>query len=286
MNKVAAWIIPLVCLIAMAFSTSSRACAQQQPGAASSGSYASQGGSMPAATYASETRSYPSASGDLTGQSASQLPSQQNRSGRNSPSTAASQASAGRSAWKAGSYSVGRSGSAGMAPTAGSFKAGGASWIAGQSDFGLQRQAAGVWRVRQSAAGLPSVGNEATAGAASTLAPDFSDLPAGFSSTTASPVARRASSAGFAPHFGGAAGHFSSPSASHGPKFPAQARRSFASPYRRQSGSFGSSRGVGTEPGIGSGSGLSTPSLTSPAGPSLNDTLNPNSNRGLDSNPQ
>lgn len=156
------------------------ACAQQQPQTTGTGTYASSAGlyspgsgSASAASQPSETGLYPSATSGLAGQSMSALAGDANSANGSLEKAKITRESAASSAWNAAASSTKQTGTAAWLAGGDSFKANSGSWGAGQSAFGILRQAGGIWH------GLPTGVSEA------------SGTPSSDSLSTEAPIARQ-----------------------------------------------------------------------------------------------
>lgn len=167
-----------------------------------------------------------------------------------------------RSAWLAGSSSVGALRTAGWKNGPESFTPSGASWTAGGSSFRIDRQAGGIWRANM-ASGVPSV--------TSSPSTDLLSLP----------VALSGFSTGLTPKGAGMikAARLSSPFVAKGIGSAGGGQSGFGravSPFASHVGSLGTSGN-----GAGATSTQQTPDSEAPTDPSLNDSLGPDSGKSL-----
>lgn len=269
-------ILPLSLLAVVCFVGSSFARAQQSSGGVSSGTYSSFAPPSPSAGASQSPGLYSSDSSVLRGESLLGLArrmGQANSSSANanSASTKLTGKISARSAWLAGSSSVGAANLTGWKGGSTGFgtHSAGASWIAGAESFGLGRQEGGIWRAMPTlgvesltaappagVSSLPSIGSGAPRFSTGLTAKGAGLVRSGAFSSR--PTNRQGASSRFNGSGAGALG----------------TRSTFGgrqSPFASHSGRFGSS-------GAGSGS-SSTQSGTSPGtltGPSLNDPLQSN----------
>jgi hypothetical protein len=264
--------LPLPLLVAVCFAGTNLAPAQQSSGGISTGTYSS---FAPQSSSAGESLSpgrYSSDSSVLRGESLPGLASRMglanvNSANANPASTKLTSKADARSAWLAGSSSVGgasltgwKAGSTGFAAHSGS------SWIAGANSFGLARQESGIWRAMPPA-GVESLSAAQTTGESSmpSIAPGAPRLSTSLTAKGAGLVKSGAFLSPSANRQGTNSGFRRSGAGAFGTRSTFGGRQS---PFASHSGRFGSS-------GVRSGSSSTqsrTPSETL-TGPSLNDSL-------------
>ena len=274
MNRVAAVkILPVSFFAVICFAGTHLAPAQQTPDAAMTGLYSS----MPDASSGTAAPAAPGIYSDaaaLSRTSAEGLASQMgqansNQANSNSAIAKSKGAKISRSAWMAGSASVGV-GSAGVwVPEASGFASRGAaaSWVAGADTFGMQRQQDGIWHVLPGTEVPAESASQAGAiSSASSLAAGPRHFSTGLTPKGTALIGRSFSSS-FAARRGAGSGFGSS---LHGP-FVQHGFTGAQNPFAPHAKASGNTRGAGSALQAPSSRTLANPSM--PAEPSLDDTL-------------
>lgn len=265
-------ILPLSLLFVICIVGSNSARAQQSSSGTSSGTYSSFAPPSTSAGGSHNLGVFSSDSSVLRGESLLGLASRRglansNSINANSASAKLTSKAQARSAWLAGSSSLGGANPAGWkAGSSGFASHSQSSWIAGADSFGLARQEDGVWHAMP-AAGLESLSTAQRAGESpmSSISPSAPRLSTSLTAKGAALVKSGPLSSRFANHQVTNSGFHRSGASAVGRR-PTFGRTQ--SPFASHSGHFGSSA-------AGSGS-SSTQSGTPPGtltGPSLNDSL-------------
>lgn len=268
-------ILPLSLLVVVCLVGSCFARAQQSSGGANSGTYSSFAPASPTAGESQTPGLYSSDSSVLRGES---LLGMARRMGlENSNSTNVNSANTGltskisaRSAWLAGSSTVGGANLTGWKAGSTGFgiHSAGASWIAGAESFGLGRQDGGIWRAVP-ASGVDSLTAAPATGVSSlpSIAAGAPRFSTGLTAKGAGLVRSGAFSSRSTNHQGASSRFGASGAGALGTRSTFGGRQS---PFASHSGRFGSGASGGSS---STHSGTSTGTL---GGPSLNDPLQSN----------
>lgn len=276
-------ILSLTLLVMFWLACSNFGRAQQAPYSGDSGTYSSSGDGISSAGASRSPGLYPSNGAFVT--SGSELDAGSPMGLANSSSPDASSVTAGtkreattRSAWLAGSSSMGPASSIGWKPGAVGFSArGGTSWIAGRESFGIDRQEGGIWRPMPALGLTPESTLQSTGLSSSALGTTNSGL---FSTGLTPKGAAIVKGAGLSGSFTSRSSVLSGSRRSGAGNFGAgRGSGGKQSPFASHSGSFGGS-GAGT----GSKPTRQAPSSGGLTGSSLNGTLEGNGGLGAPNN--
>lgn len=269
MNRVAAWkILPLSLFVIICVAGAHLAAAQQAADSTMPGMYSATPGSAGGTAAPAAPGIYSDAAA-LSRTSTEELAGQMglansNRADANSAKEKLKETKISRSAWMAGSTSLGVGSASAWVPGAAGFASRGtSSWVAGASSFGMQRQQDGIWRVLPGA-GLSS--DAAPQAGALASAPGLRHFSAGLTSKGTALLGRSFSSS-LGSRQGAGSGFSSSV---HGPYTPHRftgAQNPFA-PQAKTPGSGNRSSSTLHAPASGT---MADPSM--PAEPALDDTL-------------
>jgi hypothetical protein len=256
--------LPLLLLVVSCFAGASSVRAQQSAAAGTTGAYMPGTGATSSAGILHSPGLYSSASTVQTGGSAIGIASRMgmttsSATDETSTSSKLKGDANSRSAWLAGSSSIGSERSAGWKAGAGAFSAHtGVSWKAGSNSFGLSRQMDSIWRAMPASEPAPSTPTQEIG----LSTPSSAYISPGLTAKGAALVKRAGLSAPFSSH----------QSTGFGFGRPGRASFSPRSGFGRTQNNFGSGIGSRSTQHTSSSESLTDPSLQD-SGPLLNDNL-------------